>query len=108
MEGFARSEPEMLAGLIGQAEDEGASRVTLRALVEEASELGAMRALERIGLGDAKAGSDILELRELLGAWRTAKGSLWKALVSGVARWALAFVLAALAVKLGLGERLGA
>ena len=106
MNAFTRHEPEMLAGLIGQAEEEGASRVTLRALVEEASELGAARALERIGLGDAKAGGDIVELRGLLDAWRTAKGSVVKALVSAVARWAIALLLAGVAVK--FGQRLGA
>lgn len=39
----------MLAGLVAQAEAEGARMVTLRALVEEASEVGAQRALEMVG-----------------------------------------------------------
>ena len=38
---------DMLARLIGQAGADGADQVTLRALVEEASELGAARALHR-------------------------------------------------------------
>ena len=44
------------------------------------------------------------ELRELLGAWRDAKRSAWKAAVGWVVRMALALVLVGLAVKLGFGE----
>src|SRR5690606_31285104 len=46
----------MLARLIAQASAEGADLATLRAIVEEASELGAGRVLGRIGLADASAG----------------------------------------------------
>ncbi len=48
----------------------GASLVTLRALAEEASEAGAARVLERLGLSDPAARSDLGEMRQLLGAWR--------------------------------------
>ena len=41
------------------------------------------------------------ELRELLGAWRDAKRSVWKALIGWVARMLLALVLVGLAVRLG-------
>ena len=41
---------DMLARLIAQASAEGGELVTLRAIVEEASELGASRTLDRIGL----------------------------------------------------------
>ena len=40
----------MLERLVAQAEAEGATRVTLRALVEEACEIGAARALRTLGL----------------------------------------------------------
>ncbi len=53
----------------------------LRAVIEEASEMGAQRALTRIGLSDADAGEDIEELRELLGAWRAAKKSAVKSVM---------------------------
>ena len=43
---------EMVARLVAQAEDQGAELVTLRAIVEEASELGAERVLSRMGLDD--------------------------------------------------------
>src|SRR5690606_25323837 len=77
---------DMLAGLIAQAAAEGGELVTLRAVVEEASEIGARRALRRIGLGDKGAEEDIDELRELLAAWRAAKASAWKAVVGWVVR----------------------
>ncbi len=93
----------MLAGLIAQAEGEGAARVTLRAIAEEASELGAGRALERIGLADPGARGDLDELRELLGAWRDAKRSARGAVIAWVVRVGLALLLMGLAVRLGLG-----
>ena len=61
---------DMLARLIAQAAGEGAELVTLRAVVEEASDLGAARVLTRMGLADAGAHEDLHELRELLRAWR--------------------------------------
>ena len=53
------------------------------------------------GLSDAAAEKDMAELRELLGAWRDAKRSVWKALIGWVARMVLALVLVGLAVRLG-------
>lgn len=108
---------EMLAQLINQANPlpytsthspiphgstPSGDMVTLRALVEEASELGAERALRRIGLSDDDALSDIGELRELLGAWRTAKTSAWRAAVDWFVRGALALLLIGMAVRMGL------
>jgi hypothetical protein len=92
---------DMLARLIAQAAAEGSERITLRAIVEEASELGAGRVLERIGLGDARAQDDIDELRELLGAWRAAKASAWKAAVAWIVRGAMALLLIGIAFRLG-------
>jgi hypothetical protein len=92
---------DVLTSLMAQAKDEGASLITLRAIVEEGSMLGTDRALARLGLGDAGAESDLGELRELLRAWRDAKSSAWKAFVGWVVRGALALVLIGIAVKLG-------
>ena len=92
---------DMLARLIAQAGADGADLVTLRALVEEASELGAARALHRLGLGDATAPGDLIELRQLLAAWRDAKRSAWRALAGWVVRGALALLLVALALRFG-------
>ena len=95
---------DMLARLIGQADRDGAELITLRAIVEEASELGARRVLGRLGLDDAQAQEDLGELRELLGAWRDAKASAWKAAIDWLVRGALALLLVGIAVRLGVGE----
>lgn len=94
----------VLTQLIEQGVEEGVDLSTLRAIVEEAGELGATRALARLGLGDAGAVGDVAELRELLRAWRDAKRSAWKALVAWIARMAAALLLVGLAVKLGFAE----
>jgi Family of unknown function (DUF6127) len=96
----------MLALLVAQAEGQGAGLVTLRALIEEASELGAQRALGALGLTDAKARRDMDELRELLQAWRDAKKSAWQAAVSWAVRILLALLVLGMSVRLGLLELL--
>lgn len=93
---------DMLARLIAQADSEGSDLVTLRAIVEESSEVGAARALARLGLGDEGAQDDIDELRELLSAWRQAKASAWKAAVEWLVRGVLALLLVGIAVRLGM------
>jgi hypothetical protein len=95
---------DMLARLIAQAESEGGELVTLRAIVEEASDLGAARVLTRMGLADAGAHEDLHELRELLRAWRDAKASAWKAAVEWLVRGVLALLLLGIAMRLGVGE----
>ena len=97
----------MLTRLLAQAEGKGADLATLRALVEEASERGAERALGALGLEEPGARRDMDELRELLQAWRDAKASAWRAVVGWVARFGLAALLVGMAVKLGLTEYLG-
>lgn len=97
---------DMLAGLLAQAASEGSDLVTLRAVVEEASELGARRMLARIGLGDATAPQDVSELRELLQAWRDAKSSARRTVLSWIMRGALALLLLGLTVRLGATELL--
>ena len=92
---------DMLAALVAQAQANGSDLVTLRALVEEACELGADRVLRRLGLEDERARSDIDELRDLLGAWRVAKASAWKAAVDWIARGLMALLLIGIAVRLG-------
>jgi hypothetical protein len=96
----------MLALLVAQAEGQGADLVTLRALIEEASEVGAERALGALGLRDETARRDMNELRELLQAWRDAKRSAWKAVAGWVVRVGLAALLVGMAVKLGLTDLL--
>lgn len=96
------SATNMLLQLTSQAEGRGSDLITLRALIEEASEMGATRALSQLGLDDEKAAKDMAELRELLSAWRDAKASARKAVIGWVVRGCLALVLIGLAVKLGL------
>lgn len=95
------SDLALLAQLIGQGAGEGADLATLRAIAEEAGDLGAARALARLGLEDAGAGKDMAELRELLAAWRDAKRSALKAALQWIVRMLLALVLVGLAVKMG-------
>ncbi|ABD27555.1 hypothetical protein Saro_3120 [Novosphingobium aromaticivorans DSM 12444] len=95
---------DMLARLVAQAGNEGCELVTLRAIVEEASDLGAARVLARMGLADDNAHGDLAELRQLLGAWRDAKASAWKAAVNWAVRAVLALLLFAIAVRFGSAE----
>ena len=97
---------DMLASLLAQANTEGARLDTLRAIVEETSELAADRVLVRLGLGDADAEDDLSELRELLAAWRDAKSSAWKAFVEWAIRAGLALLLIGIAVRLGVWDML--
>lgn len=76
----------------------------LRALIEAAGEAGAEHALERLGLADESARDDVRELRELrelLGAWRDAKKSAWKAAIDWAVRGCLALLLVSIAFKAG-------
>ena len=95
---------DMLAKLIAQACEEGSELVTLRALVEESTELGAERVLGRLGLNDERAQDDLDELRELLSAWRAAKASAWKAIVEWLVRGVMAALLIGIAVRLGFAN----
>lgn len=95
-------ESEILAGLVAQAEGDGSDLVMLRALVEEASEMGAGRALDRLGLSDRAAEDDMRELRQLLSAWRDAKATAKGAVIGWLVRAGLALVLLGMAAKLGL------
>lgn len=97
---------DMLAGLLAQARQEGGDLVTLRAIVEEASELGAQRTLASIGLDDERAPSDLSELRQLLRAWRDAKASAQTAAIGWIVRGLLALLLLGMAVRLGATELL--
>ena len=97
---------DMLARLIAQAASEGGDLITLRAIVEEASELGAERVLKRVGLNDKQAQEDFYELRLLLQAWRDAKASAWQAAIAWVVRGAFALLLVGIAYRLGVADLL--
>jgi hypothetical protein len=98
----------ILARLMEQARDDGADVITLRAMTEEASEVGAQRALERLGLTDQGARHDLDEMRELLGAWRDAKRTARNTVVAWIVRIALAVLVLGMAVKFGFIARVQA
>jgi len=97
---------DMLARLMAQEVGQGGDVVTLRAIVEEASELGAARMLTRMGLSDEGASDDLSELRELLRAWRDAKKSMWRAIIEWAVRAVMAALLVGIAMRSGAGEML--
>lgn len=90
---------KLLACLFRQAAEDGASRVTLEAIVEESSQRGARRALEALGLHDMKARADMDELRALLAAWRDAKKSARAAFVGMIVKIVLLLALMGLAYQ---------
>ena len=94
----------LIARLMAQAEGRGVDLITLRALAEEASQAGASRALGALGLDDPRARRDMDELRELLSAWRDAKRTAWRAIVTWLVRIALAVLLVGIAVRLKLTD----
>ncbi|AJA07513.1 Putative membrane protein [Sphingopyxis fribergensis] len=94
-------EDEALARLIALAGTSAPDAALLRAVVEEASELGARRALARLGLADEAARDDMSDLRQLLGAWRDAKKSVWAAVIDWAVRGMLALLVVGLTMKLG-------
>ena len=94
----------LLATLLAQSEAKGVDLITLRALVEESSQAGARRALASLGLDDERARRDMDELRELLSAWRDAKRSAWRAVVTWLVRLMLALLLIGIAVRLRLTD----
>lgn len=95
---------ELIAQLVASAEGEPVNFVLLQAMVEEASEAGAVRALAALGLQDGTARRDVDELRELLGTWRDVKKSAWQA----VTKWVVGIFLAALMVSIAYQSNLRA
>ncbi|HXV74408.1 MAG TPA: DUF6127 family protein [Sphingomonadales bacterium] len=77
-------------------------RVSLRKLIEAASEEGAARALAKLGLHDDTAGKDIRELRDLLEAWRETRKTAWRTVVRWVTSALIILILAGLAIRLKL------
>jgi len=85
---------DILTTLCEQALDDGAKPLTLRAIVEEASEVGAQRALTRLGLSDALAHQDISDLRHLLVSWRDVQTTARRTAV----RWFTTLLLSLIAL----------
>lgn len=94
----------MLERMIADTQGRSVSLIEIRALIEEASDRGAVRALERLGLGDDDAKADLDELRDLLSAWRDAKSSAIKGTIHWLLRFILVLALFGLATRFGIGE----
>jgi hypothetical protein len=69
-------------------------------LLNCAAERGAERVLARLGLENGHAARDILELRELLDAWRDARRTAWRTSVKVMTTAILAMLLVGAAIKL--------
>ncbi|HEX7856698.1 MAG TPA: DUF6127 family protein [Sphingobium sp.] len=95
-------EQDMLACLVAQAEAEGGDIVMIRAIIEEASTIGANRTLDRLGLSDTGAVEDVKELRELLRGWRDAKKAAGSAALGWIVRLAVRLLLLGIATRVGL------
>jgi Family of unknown function (DUF6127) len=91
-----------LAALMAQSVEDGANPLTLRALVEEACDIGTRRALSRLGLEDAQALADMHELRTLLDAWRDVKKTARRTAIGWLVKLALFGLLFGTIVKLHL------
>lgn len=93
---------DLIGDLLGGDQARPLDFVLLRALVEEAGEAGATRALAALGLEDERARRDMDELRELLSTWRDVKRSAWKTVAAWVVRLLLAAVMVGMAYRLQL------
>ncbi|HUG46263.1 MAG TPA: DUF6127 family protein [Sphingomicrobium sp.] len=98
------SSDSLLATLVAQADGRALDFNSVRAMVEESSQAGAQRALGALGLDDERARRDMDELRELLRAWRDAKRTASRAVVTWLVRIALAALLVGLAVRFRLTD----
>lgn len=97
---------DLLARLVASAEGQPVNFVILQAMVEQASNAGATKALSSLGLEDQTARRDMDELRELLGVWRDVKKSAWQSIARWVARILLASLMVSLAYQANLRDLL--
>ena len=78
------------------------SPAELEKLLTRAGKRGGRHALAAVGLHDADAGDDIRELRSVLGGWRDAKKTVWRAFLGWLTRGAITLVLIGILFKMGL------
>ena len=69
-------------------------------LLGKVAERGARAALATVGLENGHAARDILELRDLLEAWREARRAAWQAIVKAIVTGLLAVALIGIGFKL--------
>lgn len=61
----------------------------LQIMLDQAAEMGAERALGKVGLGDENAGKDVTDLRDLLMSWRDVKKTVIRTIVKDVTTFLL-------------------
>lgn len=93
---------DILETLISQALEDGAQPLTLRAIVEDASQTGAQRALAHIGLSDTSAHHDITELRQLLTSWHDVQTTARRTIVRWFTTLLLSFMVLGVLVFSGV------
>jgi len=71
---------------------EDADEARFRALLEQAAEAGARRALESVGLHDEYAGKDIRDLRALIDDWRSVKRATTETIIKWITLGILGFM----------------
>lgn len=77
------------------------SKRDLDEIIESASQRGAKRALEEVGLLDPQAVEDVKELRSLLTVWREVRITALKTAVQSVTLALLGVITLGAAIKLG-------
>ena len=97
---MTHSDSQTLVQLVRTVEYQGASLMTLEAIIARAAEEGARAALNRCGLQDDAAGDDIRELRSLLDAWRDTRRTVRRTLVHWLICGLLSLILAGAAIEL--------
>lgn len=102
--GDTHNRTRLMTALVQELHEDGVPMATVLALVEEASEIGAVKALRACGLHDDKAGDDVKELRGLLEAWRLARRTAWSTTIKWFTTLLIVLVMAGLSVKLKVFE----
>jgi hypothetical protein len=74
----------------------------LKSLLREASEEGARKALNRIGLEDEKAVHDMRELRSLIESWRLIKKTTTQTVIRAITFAILGLITAGIYFKTGV------
>lgn len=68
-------------------------------LLTRAAERGAERCLAHLGLENGHAARDIRELRDLLGAWRSARSTAWQTVIRVSTTALLTIIVVGVAMK---------
>lgn len=95
---------DILVALTAQAVEKGVDPLTVRAIVEDAAEVGAQRALGRLGLSDGTAHKDIVELRQLLISWRDVQTTARRTAVGWLTTLALSLIVLGLFIHSDLHQ----